>query len=62
VRQKTVIVSTRPDREWRLGRFGARRGTPMQEYGPSYADYGAASWACFRARWLEATGQECPVN
>jgi hypothetical protein len=62
VRGKTVIICTRPDREWRLGRLGPRRGTPMQEFGPAFTSYGAASWACFRARWQEATGTPCPVE
>jgi len=61
-RRKTIILCTKPDREWRLGRFGPKRGTPMQEYGPTYTDHDAACWACFRARWLEATGRECPVQ
>ena len=62
VRGKTVIICTKPDRAWRLGKLGPKRGTPMQEYGPTYATYAEASWACFRARWLETTGQECPVE
>jgi hypothetical protein len=62
VRGKTVIVCTEPDRAWRLGRLGPKRGTAMQEYGPTYKTYGEASWACFRARWLETTGQDCPVQ
>ena len=62
VRGKTVILSIKPDREWRLGKFGPKRGTPMQEYGPVYTSPKEASWACFRARWLETTGRECPVE
>lgn len=62
VRGKTVILCTKADREWRLAKMGPRRGTPIQELGPSYATYLEASWACFRARWQEATGQACPVE
>ena len=62
VRGKTVIICTKPEREWRLGKLGPKRGTPMQEFGPTFSNPGAASWACFRARWREATGQECPVE
>ena len=62
VRGKSVILVTKPDREWRLGKMGPKRGTPMTEYGPAYSSAKDASWACFRARWLEATGQECPVE
>ena len=61
VRGKTVIICTKPDREWRLGKLGPKRGTPMAEYGPTYKTQAEASWACFRARWQEVTGQECPV-
>jgi hypothetical protein len=62
VRGKSVIVVTKPDRAWRLAKMGPKRGTPMTEYGPTYDSAKDASWACFRARWLEATGQECPVE
>jgi hypothetical protein len=62
VRDKTVILCTKPDREWRLAKLGPRRGTAMQEFGPTYGTYGEASWACFRARWREITGQDCPVE
>jgi hypothetical protein len=62
VRGKTVILCTKADREWRLAKLGPRRGTPMQEVGPAYSTYLEASWACFRARWQEATGQACPVE
>ena len=62
VRGKTVILCTKPDHEWRLAKMGLKRGTPMQEYGAIYTNHKEASWACFRARWLETTGQECPVE
>ncbi|HVO01277.1 MAG TPA: hypothetical protein VMT54_03705 [Candidatus Cybelea sp.] len=62
VRDKTVIICTKPEREWRLGRLGPKRGTPMQEYGPAYTSQAAVNWACFRARWQEVTGKPCPVE
>jgi hypothetical protein len=62
VRGKTVILCTGPDRAWRMARMGPRRGTPMQEIGPTFKTHAEASWACFRARWQEATGKECPVE
>ena len=62
VRGKSLIICTKPDREWRLGKMGPRRGTPMTEYGPTYARFADAVWACFRARWKETTGHECPVE
>jgi hypothetical protein len=34
----------------------------MQEFGPTFTSTAEASWACFRARWQEATGTECPVE
>ncbi len=61
VRGKSLILCTEPDRTWRLGKMGPRRGAPMTEYGPTYTKYADAVWACFRARWKETTGQECPV-
>ena len=60
-RGKTVILASKSERQWRLAKFGPKRGTPMQEYGPTYKSAAEASWACFRARWLETTGYECPV-
>ena len=62
VRGKSVILVTEPDHAFRLGKMGPKRGTPMTEYGPRYKTAAEASWACFRARWLEATGTECPVE
>ncbi|MES1152475.1 MAG: hypothetical protein ABUL54_11300 [Dongia sp.] len=62
VRGKSLIICTKPEREWRLGKMGPRRGTPVSEYGPTYTRHNDAVWACFRARWKEATGQECPVQ
>jgi hypothetical protein len=62
VRGKSLIMCTKPDREWRLVKMGPRRGTPMTEYGPTYTRFADAVWACFRARWLEVTGKECPVQ
>jgi hypothetical protein len=62
VRGKSVILASKSERHYRLGKFGPKRGTPMQEYGPTYKTPQEASWACFRARWLEITGQECPVE
>ena len=61
-RGKTVILSSKSERQWRLAKFGPKRGTPMQEYGPTYRSAAEANWACFRARWLETTGQDCPVE
>jgi hypothetical protein len=62
VRGKSLIVCTKAEREWRLAKMGPRRGTPMTEYGPTYTRHADVMWACFRARWLEATGKECPVQ
>ena len=62
VRGKSLIMCTKADREWRLAKMGPRRGTPMVEYGPAYTRYADAVWACFRARWKETTGHECPVQ
>ena len=33
VRGKTVMLATKPDREWRLAKMGPKRGAPMTEYG-----------------------------
>jgi hypothetical protein len=52
-----------PYKEWRLARFGPRRGMPMQiDQGRVFSSYQDANWACFRARWKEMTGRECPVE
>ncbi len=62
-RGRTIIVCTIPDREWRLGRMGPKRGAKMTiDTGRSFHSHGEAEWACFRARWREMTGAECPVE
>lgn len=61
-RGKTIIVCTKHHREWKLGRMGDTRGQAVIELGNPFASYAAASWACFRARWQEVTGQACPVD
>jgi hypothetical protein len=60
-REKTVIICTKHHREWKLGRMGAKRGEAVTELGATYSSYDDVTWACFRARWQEATGQTCPV-
>ena len=63
VRGRTVIVCTKPYAEWRLGRMGPQRGMPMAiSETDVFSTYGAAVWACFRARWREVLGKPCPVT
>jgi hypothetical protein len=61
-RGKTIIICTKHHREWKLGCMGAARGQVVTEVGPAFTSYAEATWACFRARWQEATGQACPVE
>ena len=62
-RGRTVIVCTVPHKEWLLAKYGPRRGTPMQiDNSRTFHDHDEAVWACFRARWREMTGVECPVE
>lgn len=62
-RGKTVILCAQPHREWRLAKFGRRRGTKMQiDQSRAFNRYEDAVWACFRARWKEMTGRDCPVE
>lgn len=62
-RGRTIIVCTKPYAEWRLGRMGPVRGMKVEiEDSQVFTDYGAAVWACFRARWQEVTGKPCPVT
>jgi hypothetical protein len=62
-RGRTVILCTVPHKEWRLAQYGPRRGTPMQvDESRAFHRYEEAAWACFRARWREMTGSECPVE
>ena len=62
-RGRTIILCTVPHKEWRLAKFGPRRGTPMQiDRSRAFGSYQDAAWACFRARWKEMTGKECPVE
>ena len=62
-RGRTIILCTVPHKEWRLAKFGPRRGTPMQvDESRAFGTYEEAAWACFRARWKEMTGRDCPVE
>jgi hypothetical protein len=61
-RGRTVILCTVPHKEWHLAKYGPRRGTPMQVDGRAFHKYDDAVWACFRARWKEMTGADCPVE
>jgi len=61
-RGRTVILCTVPHKEWRLAKFGPRRGTPMLIENRAFNTYKDAVWACFRARWKEMTGRDCPVE
>ncbi len=61
-RGRKIIVCTIPHREWRLGEMGPKRGTPMRlDEGPAFSRYADAVWACFRARWREIAGRDCPI-
>jgi hypothetical protein len=62
-RGRTIIVCTEPYREWRLGRMGPKRGMKVETDDQAvFTEYGAAVWACFRARFQEVTGHPCPVQ
>jgi hypothetical protein len=61
-RGRTIIVCTVPEREWRLGKMGERRGMPVEVEDHAYQRYEDALWACFRARWREVAGEDCPVE
>ena len=61
-RGRTVILCTVPYKEWHLAQYGPRRGTPMQVDARAFHKYDDAVWACFRARWKEMTGADCPVE
>lgn len=61
-RGRAIIVCTVPGKEWRLGSFGERRGTAVTVGDTAYHRYEDALWACFRARWQEVSGEECPIE
>lgn len=62
-RGRTIIVCTEPYKEWHLGRMGPVRGMKVEiDPAQKFTDYGAAVWACFKARFQEVTGQSCPVQ
>lgn len=62
VRGRAIIVCTVPEKEWHLGRLGERRGTAVTVDGPAFHRYEDALWACFRARWREVSGEDCPIE
>lgn len=61
-RGKTIVLCTVPHREWCLGKLGPRRGSKVQiDQSRIFRSHDEAIWACFRARWKEMTGRDCPV-
>lgn len=62
VRQRAIIVCTVPEKEWRLGRMGERRGQAVSLGETAFHRYEDALWACFRARWREVSGEDCPID
>ena len=60
------VIDADPERELgpdSVAKFGPRRGTPMQiDQSRAFTSYHDAVWACFRARWKEMTGRDCPVE
>lgn len=62
VRGKTLIVCTVPHKEWHLCKLGPRRGCKVEiDRSRTFHRHEDAVWACFRARWKEMTGKDCPV-
>jgi hypothetical protein len=61
-RGRAIIICTVPEKEWRLGQFGERRGNPVTVGETAYHRYEDAVWACFRARWREVSGEDCPIE
>lgn len=63
MRGKTLIICTVPHKEWQLAKLGPRRGAKVQiDRSDTFHSHEDAVWACFRARWKEMTGRDCPVS
>jgi hypothetical protein len=61
VKDRYVLVCTKPHREWVLAQLPGERGGMMKVHWQNrFADLDAAEWFVFALRWKELTGEPPP--
>lgn len=59
VKDRYVLVRTRPHREWVLAQLpGERGGTMKIDWEHRFTDLDAAEWFVFALRWKDLTGEQ----
>jgi hypothetical protein len=58
LKDKYVLVPTRPHQEWQLARLSGERGKPLTRLEVFYTDLLEAERDIFRRRWKDFTGQD----
>ncbi len=58
LRDKYVLVTTKPHQQWQLARLSGERGKPLTRLDTFYSCLLEAERDIFRRRWRDFTGQE----
>ena len=58
LKDKYVLVTVKPHKEWQLARLSGERGKPLTRLDTFYACLKEAERDVFRLRWKDVTGQE----
>jgi hypothetical protein len=61
LKDKYVLVTTKPHTEWQLARLSGERGKPLTRLDVFYACLLEAERDIFRRRWRDFTGQDLPT-
>jgi hypothetical protein len=58
LRDKYVLVCTKPHVEWQLARLSGERGKPVKLENRFYQSLEEAEWDVFKRRWKDVTGED----
>lgn len=58
LRDKYVLVCTKPHKEWQLARLSGERGKPVTLVNKFYQNLEEAEWDVFQRRWKDFTGED----
>ncbi len=58
LKDKYVLICTKPHKEWQLARLSGERGKPPTLIDKHYTCLKEAEWDVFQRRWKDFTGQE----
>lgn len=58
MKDKYVLVCTKPHEEWVLGQLTGERGKPIRMTNQVFHSIEAAEWYVFKQRWKHYTGED----